>query len=62
MNIKMNMSSRYIRTTEIHDFICPICKNTIPLPRKKNKRREKGHKKTITCFYCRKEIPMIETY
>lgn len=33
-------------------FICPDCGNTLPLPRKKSKKRDKGHIKDLFCVFC----------
>lgn len=41
-------------------FICPECGNSLPLPRKKSKKRDKGHIKTLFCVYCGKVTETIE--
>ena len=38
----------------INDFVCPECGQTIPLPRRKGKVREKGHIKDLWCPFCQK--------
>jgi len=42
------------RQFTVSDFICPVCGNTIPLPRKKSSQRKDGHIKDIWCPYCGK--------
>ena len=41
-------------------FICPECGGTFPLPRKKSKRRDKGHIKDLYCVYCGKVVKTTE--
>ena len=38
----------------ISQFLCPDCGHIIPLPRKKQSAREKGHIKDIYCPWCDK--------
>lgn len=48
------------RAIEISNLICPECSNSFSIPRIKNRRREKGHLKTIWCPFCHKEQIMTE--
>ena len=41
-------------------FMCPECSNVLPLPRKKAKRRNKGHTKHLYCVFCRKVVETTE--
>lgn len=41
-------------------FVCPECGNVLPLPRKKSRRREKGHIKDLFCVYCNKVVKTTE--
>lgn len=43
------------RNTVISHFVCPVCGMDIPLPRKRDKQRSKGHKKAIYCPRCGKK-------
>lgn len=42
------------------DMICPICHKKFPIPRKKNKQRERHHIKDMWCPFCLQEVKMIE--
>lgn len=39
---------------------CPKCGEKFPIPRRDNRKRPRGHIKTIYCPFCRKETDMIE--
>ena len=41
-------------------FVCPECGNMLPLPRKKARRREKGHIKDLFCVFCNKVVKTTE--
>lgn len=40
---------------------CPICGNVFPIFRKQSNLKEKGHKKKLWCWKCKKERNFIET-
>lgn len=48
------------RNTEITYFQCPECLLEFPIPRKKERRREKGHIKDIYCPKCCTTTKMIQ--
>ena len=41
-------------------FICPECGSSMPLPRKKSRRRDKGHVKDLYCVFCNKVVKTTE--
>ena len=56
------LSTRYIRTTEIHNCVRPKCNLKFPIARQKNKKRKNGHQKDINCPKCNQKITMTEVY
>lgn len=44
----------------ISNFICPDCGSSIPLPRQKNRKRNKEHVKDLWCPYCKKVVKTTE--
>lgn len=44
----------------ISTFTCTQCNNSISLPRKASKQRERGHLKRIYCIKCKEEINHLE--
>ena len=44
----------------ISECICPKCGHKFPIPRRDNKRRERGHKKRLFCPYCNEVMNMLE--
>lgn len=48
------------RYSVISNFVCPECKNIIPLPRNHGKQRAKGHIKTLYCPYCKADRNFTE--
>ena len=48
------------RNFSISYFICPECNNSFPLPRRKNKERERGHIKDLYCPFCNKVQKTME--
>lgn len=57
-----NLSTRDLFVSEIHYCTCPKCKKKFPISRKKNKKRQNGHKKDIWCPFCKEVTTMIELY
>lgn len=50
-----------IRNIESHDFYCINCgKKGLVLPRQKSHKHKGFHRKKLYCFYCKKEVNMIE--
>lgn len=45
---------------DISYFVCPECGNTLPLPRPKSCKRNKGHVKDLFCVYCGKTVKTTE--
>lgn len=41
-------------------FVCPECGNIFPLPRKKSKKRNKGHIKDLYCVCCGEVVKTTE--
>ena len=41
-------------------FICPECGKSFPLPRKRSKKRDKGHIKDLFCVFCGKVVKTTE--
>ena len=50
------MSSKY----SISYFVCPQCGKTLPLPRGKNRARNKGHIKNLYCVFCNETVKCTE--
>lgn len=48
------------RNIVISHFICPECGIDIPLPRKRNKQRQREHKKFLYCPRCMKKRNFTE--
>ena len=48
-----------IRTLNISNLKCPVCQNTVPIPRPYNA-RSKGHKKWFYCPYCKRKRNMLK--
>lgn len=46
--------------TSISYCVCPVCRNQFPIPRRPDRKRERGHIKTLYCPFCGKETDMIE--
>lgn len=44
----------------ISQCVCPDCNNIFPIPRRKNRRREKQHIKDLWCPYCKEVKKMVE--
>ena len=57
---KKVMQMRKIRYMDTSVFICPACGNKIPLMRKRNRQREKGHIKDLWCPFCRTDRKFLE--
>ena len=54
---RTRMSSNYVSST----FFCTQCGNRgIPIPRSKDRMREKGHLKRLYCTYCRRVVNHVE--
>ena len=41
---------------------CGNCGNIMPIPRRKNRLREKNHIKTMYCYHCRAVRDFLENY
>lgn len=41
-------------------LICPECRTKFPIPRKRDRRREKNHIKDLYCPHCRKAQKFVE--
>lgn len=41
-------------------FVCPVCNNIFPIPRKKSRKRNKGHIKSLYCIYCGEIVKTTE--
>ena len=52
----MKTAKRYT----ISYFHCPICNLQMTVPRKKSRKREKGHIKDLYCVNCGKVVKMQE--
>ncbi len=48
------------RNYSISYFICSECGNIFPLPRRENKKRNKGHIKDLYCIHCNKVVKTTE--
>ena len=48
------------RSYNISYFICPECGETLPLPRPRSCKRNKGHIKDLFCVYCNKVVKTME--
>lgn len=48
------------RNYNISYFICPDCGKSLPLPRLKSCKRNKGHIKDLFCVYCNKMVKTTE--
>ena len=48
------------KSYNISYFICPECENSLPLPRFKGKKRERGHIKSLYCVYCNNVVKTTE--
>ena len=54
---RTRMSSNYVSST----FFCTQCGNRgIPIPRSKDRMREKGHLKRLYCTHCRRVVNHVE--
>lgn len=42
--------------------MCEECSNSFPLPRLRSEVREKDHKKTLWCIWCKKKTIHIENF
>ena len=52
----MSSKSRNPINFTVSEFVCIECgKEGMPIPRKANKQREKGHLKKLYCIHCQKE-------
>lgn len=49
-----------MKATAISYFLCPSCNHTIPIPRKRNRQRERGHIKDLYCPWCDKVVKTTE--
>lgn len=49
-----------MRNYTISTFYCVQCSNSISLPRKSSRQREKGHLKKIYCVKCKCEVNHTE--
>ena len=57
----MSSRSRNAVLFTVSDFYCTCCASKgVPIPRKSNKQREKGHMKKMYCVNCKKEVNHIE--
>jgi hypothetical protein len=41
-------------------FVCPGCNNLFPIPRKKSRKRNKGHIKNLYCVFCGEIVKTME--
>lgn len=49
-----------VKKFDISYFVCPECGKTLPLPRPKSCKRNKGHVKDLFCVYCGKVVKTTE--